>query len=475
MGIHPRRLYMVVLSFLLGLWLCSIPVFAHGLGDRHEVSLPASLLYIGGAGVVIVSFILVSMFAGTERGEFSYRSIALWGSPEGSFVPGALTNLAQASSVALFVLGLISGFFGPTDFSENFLTNLVWVGWWVGYTFSVIFVGNTWPILNPWKIIYSSFTSLLGRDPSLQRDYRLGDVPIVIAFLAFAWVEIISSVSESPRGMANIAIAFSLYLWFGMFVYGRDTWLEHGDPFTRLYRYLGKFAPLSIAGLSEFRMYGVGLVSEETSLSRFSGLTFLVAVLFTVTFDGFIATPEWRAIARAAPTLPFQYGTTTLLFLAGLGIFVVSYLVIATLLQVAAGDSLAPLETAGRFALSLLPIAIAYQVAHFWTFLATQGQYLVLAFFDPVGLGWKPPGLGGYEPTAEIPFVSLEFVWQSQVLVILLGHIVAVWVAHHIALDRYPDRIRAVQSQIPVMLFMVGYTLLSLWMLSRPVIPPVLP
>jgi len=124
--------------------------------------------------------------------------------------------------------------------------------------------------------------------------------------------------------------------------------------------------------------------------------------------------------------------------------------------------------------LSLLPIAIAYQVAHFYTFLLTQGQYLVLTLADQFGLGWTLPGLGGYEPTSLL-FLSVQFVWQSQVAVIVLGHIVAVWVAHHIALEIYDDRRRSIRSQVPMMLLMVGYTMLSLWILTRPVLNEVFP
>lgn len=470
-----RRIFPRLLGICLAILAFSGTALAHGSGDRFEISLPDWFFFVGGAGVVVVSFGIVSVFAGTERGGFSYRSKPLAQTPLSIITSQSIVRVVRVVSVGLLVLGLLSGFFGPTDFNKNLLTNLVWVGWWAGYTFLVIFIGNTWTALNPWKASYEWTIALLGRDPSLDLEYRFGSIPIVLLFVGFAWLEIVSPFSESPRWLAAIVLGYSLYLWGGMSVYGKETWLHQADPFTRLFAYLGKFAPLSSDNGGEVRMYGVGLVSEEDSLYTVGGLTFLVAVLYTVTFDGFIATPEWRTIARSAPQLPIQYGISTLLMIVGLGLFVAAYVLFGWFIKLAAGESVDALTLARRFGLSLLPIAIAYQVAHFYTFLLIQGQFLVLSLMDPFGLGWTLPGLGGLEPTSELPFLSIQFVWQSQVALILLGHVVAVWVAHHIALDVYPDRWQAIKSQIPMMVLMVGYTMLSLWILTRPVLDPVLP
>ncbi len=470
-----RRLSHALLCLCLAVSLFAGPAIAHGFGSRFEISIPQSLLYLGGVGVVVVSFAIVSLFAGTERGRFSYRSRRLAATPLAVVDSLPVVRVARIVSVGLLGLGLLSGVAGPSDFNENLLTNLVWVGWWVGYTFSVIFLGNTWPVINPWKVSYAWVEGLLGRDPSLKRDYRLGSLPIVIMFLAFAWLEILAPISESPRWLAAAVLGYSIYLWGGMVVYGPDPWLQHADPFTRLYAYLGKFAPLSRVNGGEVRMYGVGLVPEEDTLYTAGGLVFLVAVLYSVTFDGFIATPEWRTIAQSAPQLPIDTGTSTVLLVLGLGLFVGGYVTIAWLITLAAGDQADALTVARRFGLSLLPIAIAYQVSHFYTFVLTQGQHLVLAIVDPFGLGWTVPGLAGYEPTTELPFLSVQFVWQSQVALIVLGHVVAVWVAHHIALEIYPDRWRAIKSQLPMIGLMVVYTMLSLWILSRPVLEPVVP
>lgn len=488
------------LATLAALALSAGPAAAHGIGNRYALSLPQWLFISGGAGVVLVSFAIVSVFAGRETRD-SYRSLALSETPLRALTRAGLVRAARVATVALLAVALVAGVVAPPGFQENLLPLVVWVGWWVGFTFAVIFVGNAWPVVNPWKTVYEWVAAGLGRDPSLDREYRLGSIPAAVLFFAFAWVEIVSPFSENARAMVTLVVGYSLVTWGGMLLYGKETWLDRADPFTRLYDYFGRFAPLArvengghersdgghVSGpgesgdlesgtasggdgsRSEVRAYGVGLVAWDDSLGRRGALVFLLTILYTVTFDGFVATPEWRSIVRSMPDLPVPYLGTTVLMALGVGLFLVVYLVFADLMGRAAGTQLGPVYLAQRFALSLLPIAIVYQVSHFYTFLLVQGQYLVLALADPFGLGWTLPGLA-FEPSTTVPFLSVQFVWLSQVLLILVGHVVAVWVAHRIAMEVFADRRQAVVSQLPMMALMVLYTTLSLWILTRPVV-----
>lgn len=479
-----RRSLLRFVLVLLALAVVPGAALAHGFGSRYELSLPRWLFISGGAGVVIVSFAVVSAFAGRSQSAADYANRPIAETPLAVLTAPPVVAAARFVSVGLLVVGVAAGFLGPSGFSENLLTNLVWVGFWVGYTFSVIFVGNTWPVLNPWRTIYAWTERVLDRvlagdrGLSLDREYRLGSVPALLGFLAFAWLEVIGTISQDPRAMAGVVVGYSLYLWAGMYVYGPDPWLANADPFTRLYAYLGKFAPFAPAGEdrdAEIRMYGVGLVEAEPSLDDTGALAFLVALLYTVTFDGFLATPEWRDIALAVPRLPVPTVSTTIVMSFGIVLFLGVYQAFAVLMGRAADTTLAAGILSRRFALSLLPIAIVYQVSHFYTFLLVQGQFLVLSLSDPFGRGWDLLGVAGYEPVTQIPFVSVQFVWQSQVALIVVGHIIAAWVAHHIALDLFDTRTQAVRSQIPMIALMVVYTLLSLWILTRPVVDPPIP
>ncbi|MFC6732932.1 hypothetical protein [Haladaptatus sp. GCM10025893] len=55
-------------------------------------------------------------------------------------------------------------------------------------------------------------------------------------------------------------------------------------------------------------------------------------------------------------------------------------------------------------------------------------------------------------------------------LLIIVGHVVAVVAAHGVAIRRYATPSLARRSHVPLVALMVGYTVLSLWIISRPVV-----
>lgn len=66
--------------------------------------------------------------------------------------------------------------------------------------------------------------------------------------------------------------------------------------------------------------------------------------------------------------------------------------------------------------------------------------------------------------------VDARFLWLFSVVAIVTGHVVAVWLAHITALRVCDDRKRAFVSQIPMVALMIGYTMLSLWILAQPIV-----
>ena len=118
------------------------------------------------------------------------------------------------------------------------------------------------------------------------------------------------------------------------------------------------------------------------------------------------------------------------------------------------------------FIYSLLPIALVYNVAHYFTLLFIQGQEIIRLISDPFGWGWNLIGTAGFSANAGI--ISASSVWHTQVFVILLGHVVSVIIAHVIALRLFSDHRAAIRSQTPMLLLMVAYTVIGLWILSQP-------
>src|SRR5215216_35423 len=123
---------------------------------------------------------------------------------------------------------------------------------------------------------------------------------------------------------------------------------------------------------------------------------------------------------------------------------------------------------AAAYAFSLVPIAIAYQMAHYYTYLLVQGQMIVSLVSDPLGWGWNLFGTADFEPRHGI--VGAGFVWYSQVALIVAGHVIAVYLAHSISLRLLRDPGRALRSQLPMLVLMVLYTMTSLWILAQPIV-----
>jgi hypothetical protein len=66
--------------------------------------------------------------------------------------------------------------------------------------------------------------------------------------------------------------------------------------------------------------------------------------------------------------------------------------------------------------------------------------------------------------------VGARFAWYSAVLAIVVGHIVAVYIAHVVALREFSSRRAAIRSQLPMLVLMVGYTIVSLWIIAQPIV-----
>ena len=94
-------------------------------------------------------------------------------------------------------------------------------------------------------------------------------------------------------------------------------------------------------------------------------------------------------------------------------------------------------ELARLLVLSIIPIALAYHLAHYLSFLLIVGQYMIPLPSDPFGFGWNLFGTTLY--MVDIGIVNARFVWITSVIAIVTGHIIAVWLAHVVALRRFRD------------------------------------
>jgi hypothetical protein len=110
-----------------------------------------------------------------------------------------------------------------------------------------------------------------------------------------------------------------------------------------------------------------------------------------------------------------------------------------------------------RFVHSLLPIAVGYTVAHYFSLAVFQGQAGYLLASDPLGRGWDLFGTAGQQIDYRV--VSTSVIAIVQVAAILTGHVVGVFIAHDRAIADYSRSRHRLRAQYPLLVVMVTYTL----------------
>ena len=474
----------------------SVTAQAHGFAERYDLPVPLHLYITGSAAAVALSFVVVAYFVRGDRTVKRYPTFNLLGTSVGRIVASRMVRfLLQLFTVFMLVLVVVAGFIGDTDPFKNIAPTTVWVIWWVGFAYVSGMLGDLWALLNPWRTVFEGAQWLLaklqsGKRFGLNQDYpeRLASWPAAILFVWFIWAELIWPASDTPAELSQMVLTYSVITWVGMFTFGSRDWLRHGEVFTVLFGLLARFAPTEyVAERQEWnlRPWAVGLL-PDTPMSL-SQTVFVLLMLSSVTFDGLLATPLWGEIAQwmlvsdlVRPLILLLQDVTgnaiaaisTIALIVFLVLFQLMYAAFCGLMYLAtparARADLSIGELAGLFVLSLVPIALAYHLAHYLSFLLIVGQYMIPLASDPFGFGWDLFGTKLYFP--DIAIVNAKFVWITSVIAIVTGHIIAVWLAHVVALRRFRDSKAALRSQIPMLFLMVAYTMLSLWILAQPIV-----
>ncbi|MBI3025977.1 MAG: hypothetical protein HYY66_09970, partial [Candidatus Tectomicrobia bacterium] len=460
---------------------------AHGFEKRYDLPIPLDMFLLGAGSAVVLSFVVMGLFLRSGRGHFAYPRYDLL--RLGLFRllarPGAVLA-ARLLAAGVFLLTILAGFFGEQNPLRNLIVTMVWIIWWVGMAYACSLFGDLWALLNPWGSLFAWAGALHrrirpGRSLSLGLPLPawVGAWPAVALFLWFAWAEIGWRNNYIPANLAFAASIYSLITWWGMALFGREAWLARGEAFSVVFGLLGRFgvteAGRGPAGRPEWNLRppSVGLLAAEAPHP--SAVALVIAVLATVTFDGFTETAQWQALrsslfdafawldARTA----FQAADAFALLAAPLLFFLV-YAGFGWLMARAGGSAISTGEAVRRFVFSLVPIAIGYHLAHYFSYLFIQGQRLIPLASDPFGWGWNLLGTAGYE--VDIASVDAGTVWNLSLVAIVAGHIFAVYLAHVVALGAFGDRRLALRSQYPMLALMVGYTVLSLWIIAQPIV-----
>lgn len=435
-------------------------VSAHGLGGRQDLPIPFVLAVVGAAVALVVSFVVLGV---------AWRESRFRGDDAGRALPrGAVIAIeATATRWLLRVLGLLlvgftvmTAFLAP-DLATNPTAGLVYAVFWVGLIPASLLLGPVWSLLNPIRTLHLGLSRLLGSAPEDAGVRPLpagfGYWPAAAGLLAFTWLELVAPDRATTPVIRTFFLAYFGVQLVGVTVFG-SRWLDRGDAFEVFSSLVARLSPFGRR--SDGRLVVRSPLDGLDGLVRTPGLAATVCVLLGSTvYDSLSNAPVWVRLYQSSPLGVTLTGSLGLL---GAVALVAAMYVVATTLSGRAGD-LPHRELPGAYAHSLVPIAVGYLVAHYFSLLVLEGQRTLIYLSDPFSTGANWFGTATLEvdqTIAQYPGV----ISSVQVLAIVTGHVLGVVAAHDRAVRLLPRR-AAVTGQLPLLVLMIGYTVGGLTLL----------
>ena len=471
-------------------------VVGHALGEVFTLPVPLYLYLAGAAAAVAASFVVavVVVQPGGAVPHYPARPILPETARRGSLL---LHWLGMAWWFGAIAIGLVIREVSPAP------AVLFWILIWVGLPIVTVLFGNPWPSLSPFRTLFGLLERLARwagfdrLDLGLRYPAILGRWPAVLFLFITVWCELVLPDRIAPRTVAVLMGSYTVVTLIGIFLFGRVGWLRNAELFEVYLGWFGRVGPIgrrvvepvTCAGCAEecdpdhcvdcpectavaawgeqrpeWRAWFTGL--SEVTHAGWSDAGFIVLALAAVSFDGLSETSVSAAVMKPISSALGLFGSTgsvlvaqtiglLVLWLAFLGAFS-----LATRLTRAMHDpdrELRPLGmTVGAYAATLLPIAGGYLIAHYLTLLVQGIAWLPGLIVDPV-TSVAPP----------LNWMPISAVWYLSVGAIVLGHVAAVVLAHRLAL-REASR-RPILAGLPLVVLMIGYTVLSLWIIAQPI------
>ncbi|XVQ15580.1 hypothetical protein ACQP1W_24535 [Spirillospora sp. CA-255316] len=432
-------------------------VLAHGLGGRTDLPLDAVAAIIGGGTAVAASFLVLA--AAWRRPRLSPRGgRPLPPAAARLLDSAALTRAGRAATLAAAVFVVVVALGGPPGDTANLAPWALYVTFWVGLVPASVLLGPVWRRVNPLRTLHALLCRITGDGAAEGRrppPARLGYWPAACWLTAFVWLELVAPNRSDPRLVGWLILAYAAVNLALAQVFGRE-WFIRGDGFEAYSSLLARMSPLGRRddGALVLRTPLTGLVGgaaePEPEPEPEPGLVAVACVLIGSTgFDGITRTTFWRDnvdpgdLATGSLGLACSIGAVALLYVG------------AMRLSAALTRDPDPEAMPGRFAATLLPIALGYTLAHYFSFFVLEGQMTFILASDPFGTGWNLLGSTGHRIDHDLAGPTLTA--QVQVNAIVLGHIAATIAAHDLAL-RIRPRERTRRGQAPVAAVMVALT-----------------
>jgi hypothetical protein len=463
-----RRAAMLTVAGLLAGAAAPATASAHGISGRASLPVPAWLFAWAAAGVLVISFVLLSTMWPRPRLQDEHeRRLCAW--------PRALSIPAGAIGLGLFALVVYAGLEGVPYYTANFDPTFIYVIFWVGVPVSSLLLGNWFSAFSPWRAFARGLRWLGTR---LHVQWRtpfsypawLGRWPVVAGLLAFGWLELVYHDHDNPVTLAALSLAYFTLMLIGMALFGIEAWSDHGDAFGG---YFGLLARLSSLDVRDRSLWLRRPLSGVPSLAQERGTVALVLVILGITtFDGAANGVVWNTLQPHVQSFFASLGlgapapdelADSLGLLLAIAV-VTAFYRIGVLGMRTVSRRFDTAQLARSFAHTLVPIGFAYVLAHYFSLLVWQGQAIAYLASNPLGHGTNYLGTAGWH--VNYNFIGSTGIWYVQVLALVTGHVSGLALAHDRALAIYRSPREAVQSQYWMLVVMVGFTSLGLWLLS---------
>ena len=427
------------------------PAAAHGLGGRSDLPLPVWMFAYGAAGALLVSFAALGVLWPTARLEGGTTGVLV--APATPRVTDAVAGAGRVVGLGLFTLVLAAAVLGDADPARNIAPVAVYVVFWVGMLLVSALAGDLWRVLSPFDTLTAAVDRVRGRPASAGAEVAVADSgywPAAVGLFAFVWLEIVYPDRAEPRVLAVAIGGYALVMVAVAARRGRE-WLRRGEAFGAFFGVVAHMAPLYADGEGRLRVRPP--LAGLATLERRPGLEALVLVgLGSTTFDGISRTRFWTELTDGLGKWQLT-AVSTVGLMWGVGLVAVAYFgATRVMARMQARD---PDELAGAFVHSLVPIVVAYAVAHYFSLLVFEGQTALALASDPFGRGWDL--LGTADRTVDYRAVSTTTIAYVQAAAIVAGHVAGVVLAHDRAIALF-GRGQASRSQYPLLAAMVAFT-----------------
>ena len=432
--------------------------WAHASELGFVLLLPTDVYIAAGGATVALTVALLAVIPGKVAGAV-FRPLRLAVSRPR---PRHILSLV-ATAVLLWLIW--RGLSGPRDPMLNPLSLSIWVVFWIALVSLQGLIGDLWRWINPWSGPAALVARITGRSAPIRYPRTLGHWPGVLSFMAFAGFLL---ADPAPADPARLGVAVAVY-WalhmVGVLLFGA-AWLLRAEGITLLMR---SYARMGLLGRAHGGL-ALGLPGWQVLVRPRPTLSLAVLMLLLLgsgSFDGLNETFLWMGWLGLNP-LEFPGRSAVIgpnlmgLLLTNLGLIAV-FAGCLWLGARLAGDTSRMSLLIRRYTPTLLPIALAYHIAHYLTSFLLDGQYV---------LGWLSETLGAGHVHVTAGFLNspgpVRLIWMTQAGVVVAGHVIALLLAHAIAIRAGQSTRRAALAQAPLALFMVAYTVFGLWLLATP-------